>query len=659
MPFGVILGMWHFCHPEWHLRYMQFSWRSCLCHSWRIWLATCWHFVVRIWALAALHSKMDQLQFLQAFGVDMVKGGHIVLQRRAVMQEILLKGPRKREDMKKQIISLLLDLWRLRALPRDALDSMARTIELVVKSMFRQCTLPSIDWKKLVQEAIRQFEAPAGDKENVNYRSRSPPKKILSCVMGTGMIRGLHCKEELIPVQPNQSQWPNLGHVLLWWIQNRKFFAVNPANCLKHQGAHVHLLFRIRMQRLKSHQGNYFHRRTMDMVPCRQTIYRLCPALEPKNLGAHGGDFLHHDMSVAAALAPDAPKSLFQVCTAPCEMAAVWPSWNHKGASAPIYNWDGWGLLGLRVSLLWRHSLGQIVSFLQGNLPRLESTLTSCIGALPSKNWSILRDTKAQKLCLLWPPVWVLRSTITSLHLDASDWMAKWIRKKCWLRMFRRVFPPFDGTQLKKHASALQRHQVDGCQLQDWMAQRHGKCLRIEDACVFDGFGVQGLWDKLNMAVGVRGVPANTAIPWIILTRTQVCIAVWPTGKIQGIARQVFSPLPLQAAARPGRHVWECLVRQRGNKPNFLVKRGPVPTAMDVQGWTAWWLLSLCMWLCGNRCGLLKVQYSFFNQRCWIPWQLFIIAGPICGIWCSWSPAHKMPARWLNNCKGSCSLTSL
>ena len=65
------------------------------------------------------------------------------------------------------------------------------------------------------------------------------------------------------------------------------------------------------------------------------------------------------------------------------------------------------------------------------------------------------------------------------------------------------------------------------------MAQRHGKCLRIEDACVFDGFGVQGLWDKLNMAVGVRGVPANTAIPWIILTRTQVCLAVWPTGKIQ------------------------------------------------------------------------------------------------------------------------------
>ena len=119
-------------------------------------------------------------------------------------------------------------------------------------------------------------------------------------------------------------------------------------------------------------------------------------------------------------------------------------------------------------------------------------------------------------------------STSGRVRLDG-----KMDQKEVLAAMFRRVFPPFDGTQLKKHASALQRHQVDGCQLQDWMAQRHGKCLRIEDACVFDGFGVQGLWDKLNMAVGVRGVPANTAIPWIILTRTQVCIAVWPTGKIQ------------------------------------------------------------------------------------------------------------------------------
>ena len=149
--------------------------------------------------------------------------------------------------------------------------------------------------------------------------------------------------------------------------------------------------------------------------------------------------------------------------------------------------------------------------------------------------------------------------------------------------MLRRVFPPFDGTQLKNHASALQRHQVDGCQLQDWMAQRHGKCLRIEDVCVFDGFGAQGLWDKLNMAVGVRGVPANTAIPWIILTRTQVCIAVWPTGKIQvSPGKSLVVATSSSCQTRSSR--MECLVRQRGNKPNFLVKRGPVPTAMDVQG---------------------------------------------------------------------------
>jgi hypothetical protein len=163
-------------------------------------------------------------------------------------------------------------------------------------------------------------------------------------------------------------------------------------------------------------------------------------------------------------------------------------------------------------------------------------------------------------------------------------------QKEVLAAMLRRVFPPFDGTQLKKHASALQRHQVDGCQLQDWMAQRHGKCLRIEDACVFDGFGVQGLWDKLNMAVGVRGVPANTAIPWIILTKTQVCIAVWPTGKIQvspgksavAAIEAVEATLvnhfnakwvPVDAFKQlpdPVVTYMECLVRQRGNKPNFF-----------------------------------------------------------------------------------------
>eukprot|EP00435_Cladocopium_sp_Y103_P010190 s775_g2.t1 len=55
----------------------------------------------------------------------------------------------------------------------------------------------------------------------------------------------------------------------------------------------------------------------------------------------------------------------------------------------------------------------------------------------------------------------------------------------------------------------------------------------VDAACIFDGFGIHGVWDKLNVAIGVRGAAANNAIPWILLTRSHICVAVWPSGKIQ------------------------------------------------------------------------------------------------------------------------------
>ena len=250
---------------------------------------------------------MDQLQFLQAFGVDMVKGGHIVLQRRAVMQEILLKGPRKREDMKKQIISLLLDLWRLRALPRDALDSMARTIELVVKSMFRQCTLPSIDWKKLVQEAIRQFEAPAGDKENMNYRSRSRQRN--------SQLRNWHRHDSRSPLQRRTD--PSAA---------RSKSMAKPGSRIVLMNTEQTVLCRQSGELLETPRSSCAptvpDSDAEIEVPPRQLFssphnghgsvppdhLQIVPCIGTKNVGAHGGDFFHHDMSVAAALAPDAPK---------------------------------------------------------------------------------------------------------------------------------------------------------------------------------------------------------------------------------------------------------------------------------------------------------------------------------------------------------------
>ena len=474
---------------------------------------------------------MDQLQFLQAFGVDMVKGGHIVLQRRAVMQEILLKGSRKREDMKKQIISLLLDLWRLRALPRDALDSMARTIELVVKPMFRQCTLPSIDWKKLVQEAIRQFEAPAGDKENVNYRSRSRQRN--------SQLRNWHRHDSRSPLQRRTD--PSAA---------RSKSMAKPGSRIALMNAEQKVLCRqsgVLLETPRSSCAPTVPDSDAEIeVPPRQPFssphnghdsvppdhLQIVPCVGTKNLGAHGGDFFHHDMSVAAALAPDAPKAFSKFA----QHRVKWPPYDpHEITRAQVRQFttetnedcldfvshcsEGIRLdksylfyrelakAGIYVDVLyWGSSFQKLINSQGYKGSEAVPAVTTRLG--PSINYHI--------------------STSGRVRLDG-----KMDQKEVLAAMLRRVFPPFYGTQLKKHASALQRHQVDGCQLQDWMAQRHGKCLRIEDACVFDGFGVQGLWDKLNMAVGVRGVPANTAIPWIILTKTQVCIAVWPTGKIQ------------------------------------------------------------------------------------------------------------------------------
>ncbi|OLP96445.1 hypothetical protein AK812_SmicGene21321 [Symbiodinium microadriaticum] len=62
---------------------------------------------------------------------------------------------------------------------------------------------------------------------------------------------------------------------------------------------------------------------------------------------------------------------------------------------------------------------------------------------------------------------------------------------------------------------------------------KHDQVLLISHACMFDGFGVAGVWDKINQILGARGVTPNTSIPWLVLTRQKLGIAVWPSGKVQ------------------------------------------------------------------------------------------------------------------------------
>ena len=104
--------------------------------------------------------------------------------------------------------------------------------------------------------------------------------------------------------------------------------------------------------------------------------------------------------------------------------------------------------------------------------------------------------------------------------------------KEILATMLRRAFLPFDQTLLVKTTPGLQA-QANNRKLQEWLSQHHAKKLVIDAACIFDGLGIHGVLDKVNVAVGMRGAVANNAIPWVLLTRSHICVAVWPLGKIQ------------------------------------------------------------------------------------------------------------------------------
>ena len=42
-----------------------------------------------------------------------------------------------------------------------------------------------------------------------------------------------------------------------------------------------------------------------------------------------------------------------------------------------------------------------------------------------------------------------------------------------------------------------------------------------------------GIWDVLDKVVGTKVVTTNTSIPWVVLTRTRVGVAVHTSGKVQ------------------------------------------------------------------------------------------------------------------------------
>ena len=106
-------------------------------------------------------------------------------------------------------------------------------------------------------------------------------------------------------------------------------------------------------------------------------------------------------------------------------------------------------------------------------------------------------------------------------------------KKEVLAAMLEKALPPYDSLRGQTGCHIPRQPPVDQQKLNDWIAGGHGKVLKIQHACIFDGFGQAGIRDKLTIAVGIRGLTPKTPIPWILITRSKVGVAVWPSGKVQ------------------------------------------------------------------------------------------------------------------------------
>ena len=118
---------------------------------------------------------MSELAFFNAFGVDVGKGEPCIRARRQAIEEALVKGPGRKDNLRRHAARLLHDFWSCGALQRGSKDQAARSVELIVKAMLHDSSIPTIDWKKVVQDAI-DWEEPY---QRGRVRSRSPPGRSL------------------------------------------------------------------------------------------------------------------------------------------------------------------------------------------------------------------------------------------------------------------------------------------------------------------------------------------------------------------------------------------------------------------------------------------------------------------------------------------------
>eukprot|EP00435_Cladocopium_sp_Y103_P075833 s164_g66.t1 len=471
---------------------------------------------------------MDNIQFLAAFGVNMAKGSHIILQRKALMEDALVKHSRKRESLRGQVVNLLIDLWRIDALPRDGTDKMSRTTELIVKSLLQHFSIPSLDWKKVVQDADEKFRGIPDGREERRHRSRTPARSRPDHRQELPRRREFSAARSKSAARPgdrialmNTEQRKN-GNILETPARNcdpsrleNSVPIPTPRQLFMSPPEDVPNLANLSMVPIESEEksngevratGDEIARRPLSPMQVHQVQQGPNMQAEPKAFQKFHAQRLKWPPLDPHEILRAQQKPTFMYASSEDVMDFVFHCPEDAKMDKLYLFYRELSKAGVYVDLLyWGSSHHQLINACGFKGSDAVPAVTTKLG--PSINLHI--------------------STSGRIRLDG-----RMEHKEILASMLRRVFLPFDQALLSK-APAIPQMQSDNRKLQDWLCQHRGKVLAIDAACLFDGFGVQGVWDKLNLAVGVRGAASNNAIPWLILTRSHVCIAVWPSGKVQ------------------------------------------------------------------------------------------------------------------------------
>jgi hypothetical protein len=492
-------------------------------------------FSLSLCGTCCVRTQMDRLQFLAAFGINMAKGGHIVQHRRSLMEELLVKHTRKRDSLRAQVINILIELWRVDALPRDHVDRMSRTVELIVKSLLQHVSaIPSLDWKKVVQEACEKFEKPAASRDR-SHRSRTPLRTLQSAHGETrrDSREALPRKKDQTAARSKSAAKP--GERLALMNTEQRILVGNlvetPRSCAP---------------TLVDHDDRALSPRQLFMSPplAREASGSQAAnwSLVPVGVGPHG-PMQNGDQNVGEPITSTQNIQNLQVCQN--EPKAFQKFQMQRMKWPPLDPHDI--LRAQQKAAFTNASADDVMDFVfhcaeDARLDKLYLSFRELSKAgvfVDLLYWGSVHhqlinacgfkgsDAVPAVSTKLGPSINFHISTSGRIRLDG-----RMEQREILASMLRRAFPPFDPAHLSKMPATPQM-QVEGRKHQEWMSQRHGKVLAINAACIFDGFGVNGVWDKLNIAVGARGAASNNAIPWIILTRSHVCVAVWPSGKVQ------------------------------------------------------------------------------------------------------------------------------